>query len=187
VTIRGAERKLVLGGPTPGGGDRYARDPASGEVYAIKGDIYRDLESADSRLIERDLHEWKDVDVARAKVLGGGKARELTRGGAEGKKFWADPASAEQNDESAGNWMSKLDRLRPTEYVPAPPDSKEIVARIEYAGQDGEIGYLELVKGPPGSSGKPDYFIVTERTRLYGKVPASLAEQVEQDVGAVVK
>jgi hypothetical protein len=187
VTLRGAERKLVFGGPTPGGGDRYARDPASGEVYAVKGDIFRDLESPDSRLLERDLHEWKDAEVARARVLAGGKTRELARGGAEGKKFWADPATAEQNDETAGNWMSKLDRLRPTEYVASPPESKEAVARIEYAGPGGELGFLELVKGPPGSSGKPDYFLITERTRLYGKVPTTLAEQVEQDVGAVVK
>lgn len=187
VTIRGTERKLVFGGPTPGGSDRYARDPGSGEVYAVKGDIYRDLDAADSRLLERDLHEWKDADVVRARVLAGGKTRELTRGGAEGKKFWADPASADQNDETAGNWMSKLDRLRPTEYVASAPEAKEVVARIEYAGADGELGFLELVKGPPGSSGKPDYLLLTERTRLHGKVPTSLAEQVEQDVSAVVK
>ncbi|MCC6559198.1 MAG: DUF4340 domain-containing protein [Polyangiaceae bacterium] len=187
VTLRGAERKLVFGGPTPGGGDRYAKDPASGEVYAIKGDVYRDLDAADSRLLERDLHEWKDAEVTRAKILAGGKARELTRGGAEGKKFWADPASPDQNDETAGNWMSKLDRLRPTEYAAAAPSSSETVARVEYAGADGELGFLELVKGPPGSSGKPDYYLVTERTRLHGKVPATLGEQVEQDVGAVVK
>ena len=51
----------------------------------------------------------------------------------------------------------------------------------------GRLDHLELVKGPPGSSGKPDYYLVTERTRLLTKVPVSIAEQVEQDVGAVVK
>lgn len=187
VTVGGAERKLVIGGATPGGGDRYARDPASGEVYAIKGDIFRDLDQAESRLLERDLHEWKDNDVARARVIAGDKARELARGGAEGKKFWADPASADQADETAGNWMSKLDRLRPTEYVAAAPEPREVVVRVEYTGGAGDLGFLELVKGPPGANGKPDYFLVTERLRLHGKVPASVAEQVEQDVGAVVK
>lgn len=187
VKLRGGERKLVLGGATPGGADRYARDEATGEVYAIKGDIYRDLDTAESRLLERDLHEWKDVDLARARVIAGDKRRELARSGDEGKKFWADPASPEQNDETVGNWMTKLDRLRPTEYLAAAPEQKEVVVRIEYTGRSGDIGFAELVKGPPGASGKPDYFLVTERTRLYGKVPVGVAEQVEQDVGAVVK
>ncbi|WP_437751256.1 DUF4340 domain-containing protein [Sorangium sp. So ce1389] len=187
VKLRGAERKLVIGGATPGGADRYARDEGTGEVYAIKGDIYRDLDTAESRLFERDLHEWKDVDLTRARVIAGDKRRELTRSGDEGKKFWADPASPEQNDETVGNWMSKLDRLRPSEYMVAAPEPKEVVVRVEYTGRSGDIGFLELVKGAPGASGKPDYFLITERTRLYGKVPPSLAEQVEQDVGAVVK
>ncbi|WP_437963226.1 DUF4340 domain-containing protein [Sorangium sp. So ce260] len=187
VKLRGGERKLVVGGATPGGADRYARDEATGEVYAIKGDVYRDLETAESRLMERDLHEWKDVDLTKARVIAGDKRRELVRSGDEGKKFWADPGSPEQKDETVGNWMSKLDRLRPTEYVAAAPEQKELVVRVEYTGRSGDTGFAELVKGPPEASGKPDYFLVTERTRLYGKVPVGVAEQVEQDVGAVVK
>ncbi|MGK3993238.1 DUF4340 domain-containing protein [Sorangium sp. So ce1024] len=187
VTLRGAEKKLVIGGMTPGGADRYARDEATGEVYAIKGDVYRDLDTAESRLMERELHEWKDVDLARARVIAGDKRREVVRSGDEGKKFWADPESPDQNDETVANWMSKLDRLRPTEYTAAPPEQREVVVRVEYAGRSGDIGFLELVKGPPGESGKPDYFLVTERTRLHGKVPSGLAEQVEQDVDALVK
>ncbi len=42
-----------------------------------------------------------------------------------------------------------------------------------------------MVKSP-NPSGKPDYFIQTERTRLYGKVTQTLGEQVEQDVGSIV-
>src|SRR5262249_29631759 len=91
VTLKGSEKKLVIGGPTPGGSDRYVRDAATNEVFAIKGDVVRDLESADMRLVERDLHEWKDTDLQAAKVTAAGKARELVRGGTEGKKFWADP------------------------------------------------------------------------------------------------
>jgi hypothetical protein len=187
VTIRGAERQLIFGAATPGGGDRYAREPASGEVYAIKGDIFRDVDQAESRLLERDLHEWKDTEVRGARVVAGDKTRALVRGGADAKRHWADPAAAEQADETVGNWMSKLDRLRPTEFSAAPPEPREVVVRVEYTGAGGDLGFLELVKGAPGASGKPDYFLVTERIRLHGKVPVSLAEQVEQDVGSVVK
>lgn len=187
VVLRGTERKLVIGGPTPGGADRYVREAQSGEVFAIKGDVVRDLESADTRLTERDPHEWKDVDVAGAKVTAGDKSRELVRGGTESKRFWADPASPDQNDETAGNWMSKLDRLRPTEYATSAPEGASPVVRVEYRGTSGPLGFLELVKGPPGEKGKAEYFIRTERTRRHAKVTASLAEQVEQDVGSIVK
>lgn len=188
LTMKGGERKLVFGGATPGGGDRYAQDPVKKEVYAIKGDIFRDLDQAETRLLERDLHEWRDVDVRRARVTAGDKARELTRSsGGDGKKFWADPANASQADETAGNWMTKLDRLRPTEYATAAPEPREVVARVDYAGDGGEMGFVELVKGPPGAGGKPEYYLVTERLRLHGKVPATLAEQVEQDLGSIVK
>lgn len=187
VKYSGGERKLVFGAPTPGGGDRYARDPGTGEVYAIKGDIFRNLDSAETSLIERDLHEWKDADVASARITAAGKTRELVRGGTEGKRFWADPASADQNDETAGNWLSKVDRLRPTEYVELAQEGTEPVARVEYLGRGGVLGYLELVKATLGGSGKPEYFIRTERTRLYAKVPQQVAEQVEQDAGSILK
>jgi len=39
----------------------------------------------------------------------------------------------------------------------------------------------------PLENDKADYFITTERTRLHGKVVASLAQQVEQDIASVVR
>jgi hypothetical protein len=186
VTVRlaGAEKKLLVGGSTPGGGDRYVRLAGSGEVYVIKGEHIRSLESPDSLLIEREMHEWKDTEVTQARVEAGGKTRALVRGGPEGKRFWADPGSPETNDETLGNWMSKLDRLRPTEFAPAPLPGQQTLLRIEYVGKRG-LGHLELVKVPGGE--KPAYYVQTERTRLYGKVLANLAEQVEQDLPNIVK
>ena len=185
IKVGGAERKLLLGGATPGGGDRYIKDAASGEVYAVKGEPFRNLESAESLLMERDLHEWKDIDATEAKIIAGGKTRAIVRGGAEGKKFWADPARPNENDETLGNWTSKLDRLRPTEFVLEAPKG-ETVVRLEYTGGSKSLGFVEVIKAP-GASGKADYFLQTERTRLFGKVAAQLAEQLEQDTGSVVK
>jgi hypothetical protein len=189
VKIGPAERKLIFGSTTPGGGDRYARDPATGEVYAIKGEVFRNLDGAESSLLERSLHEWPDTEVGSATITAQGKTRNLVRGGEERKRFWADPATPDANDETAGNWMSKLERLRPSEYALTPPAGGEVVARIEFASAGGaKLGYLELIKAPPATpEGKPDYYIVTERTRLHAKVPAQAAEQVEQDVGSVLK
>jgi hypothetical protein len=184
VKLTGGEHKLSVGSATPGGGDRYVKDAASGEVYVLKGEPIRNLESADSLLIERELHEWKEADVAKARVEAGGKGRDLVRGGAEGKRFWADAASPDSNDETLGNWMSKLDRLRPTDFALTDPEGKEAVLRVEYTGKKA-LGWVEVVKTPGGD--KPAYYLRTERTRLYGKVPTPLAEQVEQDLGTIVK
>lgn len=188
VKLGGAERKLVMGGATPGGADRYARDPSSNEVYVVKGQVFRDVDSAESALMERELHEWKDAEVASAKIVAGGKSRTVVRGGPESKRFWADEEAKDTADETIANWMSKVDRLRPTEYPQTPPEPRETVVRIEYAAAGGgALGWLEVVRGPASDTGKPQYFVLTERTRLHGKVTGSVAEQVEQDVAAIVK
>jgi hypothetical protein len=186
VKVASAEHKLLLGGPTPGSGDRYVKDPSSGEVYAVRGEPFRTLESADTAMVERDLHEWKDIDVQIATLSAGSKSRSIVRGGSEGKRFWADASTPETNDETLGNWMSKLDRLRPVEFLAEPPTAKEVVFRIEYVGSK-PLGFVELVRTPAGENGKPTYLLQTERTRLYAKVPLPAAEQLEQDLGSAVK
>jgi len=188
VTIRGTEHKLVIGSTTPGGGDRYAKDPATGEVYVIDGDAIRDLDTAESRLIERDLHEWKETEVTTAEVKTGEKSRQIVRGGPEGKTFWADPATADQKDETLANWMAKLDRLRPTDYVMTEPPGKQAVVRVDYKTGSKTLGFMEIARAKAADpAGKPDYFVRTERTRLFAKVPAATAEQVEQDIASIVK
>jgi hypothetical protein len=188
VTIGGTERKLVLGGTTPGGGDRYVRDPASGEGYVIDGEAVRDLDTAETRLVERELHEWKEAEVTAATVSSGGKTRQLVRGGPDGKRFWADPAAADQRDETAGNWMTKVDRLKPTDYVLTGPEGKQDILRIEYAAGSRPLGWIELARVPAADpNAKPDYLVRTERTRFFAKVPAASAEQIEQDLGSIVK
>jgi hypothetical protein len=186
VTIGGAEHQLVIGGPTPGGSDRYVKDPSSGEVYAVTGDVFRDVESPDIRLLERELHDFKDAEIQRVHIAAGGKARDLVHGGAELKRIWADAASPEQNDETAGNWMAKLDRLRPLEYLTAPPEGKQPVVRVDFQGGS-PLGWMEVVKVPATSGGKSDYYVQTERTRLFAKVSSTLAEQVEQDLASIVR
>jgi hypothetical protein len=185
VQVGQAAQELIIGGATPGGSDRYAKDPVSGELYVIASELFRDLDNPESRLLERTLHAWKDNDVDRVRVTAGGKSRELVRGSAEQKRFWADAATPTQNDETAGNWMTKLDRLRPTEYAASPPKDPELVARVDFSGGSA-TGFLELVR-VAGTAEKPDYFIRTERTRRHAKVTRSLAEQVAEDLAAIVR
>lgn len=186
ITFASGPRTLEIGGTTPGGGDRYARDAATQKVYVVAGEVVRDFEWADSRLIERELHAFKTADVSKARISQGEKNRALVRGGDEKKGFWADPGSKETNDETAGNWMQRLDRLRPSEYRESLPEAKTLVVRVEYEGISGTLGFLELVK-VAHEGDKADYFIRSERTRLHGKVIESLAKQVEEDLGSILR
>jgi len=189
VVVGGAEKKLSVGGGTSGGGDRYARDDSTGELYAIEGDIIRDLEQADLKLVERDLHEWKDSEVGTAKIAAGDKTRDFVRGGAvEGKRFWAQATSPEQNDETAGNFMSKVDKLKPSEYAEQQPPGSALVLRIDYAAGSKPIGFLEILKVPAEGEGKkPTYWVRSERTRWFGKVVGAGGEQVEADLAGIVR
>jgi hypothetical protein len=187
VTIAGREHGLSVGDNAPGGSDSYVLDSGSGEAFVVKADFVRDLDMADSRLMERELHAWKDADAKSATVIAGGKKREIVRSGPETRRFWADPGNRDKADETVGNWIQKVDRLRPSEYVATTPDKLTTVVRIEYAGA-APLGFFELAKTPdPAQAGKFIYYLTSERTHLYAKAVPSLAEQVEQDLGSIVK
>lgn len=188
VKIAGQEHALVIGGATPGGADRYART-GSGEVYAVPGNMVQDLDYADSRLLERDLHGFAPDAVHRVRIDSSGKQRELLR--LEGKlEGWADIAAPEKQDETAGNWMTKLGRLHVLEYVeklkkPASPG--DTVVRVDYYDENRRpLGFLELIK-LAGEGGEAEYYAHTEHSRWYVKLLKSAAEPLEQDLSSVVK
>jgi Domain of unknown function (DUF4340) len=186
ITIGGKQQSLLIGGQTPGGTERYARS-AAGDVYAVSGEIVQGLLYAESRLPERELHEFKPEEATVVKVSKGGKTRALSRvaGKNEG---WADGATPTKLDETAGNWMTKLGRLHVQDWVEKPsaalgPDSN--VVSVAYFAGSKPIGTLDLLR-VPGEKGN-EYLAKTEYGRWYARVVTSVAEQVEQDVGSVVK
>jgi hypothetical protein len=186
ATIGGKEHRLAIGGPTPSGADRYVRDETSGYVYAAHGEFLRDLEAGETSLLERDLHDFQDPDIESLRVVAGGKTREVLRRGPPTKRIWADPGSPDKADETVSNWLSKVERLKPTEYVSDPPSPPERVLRIEYKVKGGDGLFLELAK-TPGDGAHHEYLIRSERTRLWTKAYAPWAEQVEQDLASVLK
>ena len=192
VKMNGKERTLVIGGTTPGGADRYARLD-NGEVYAIPGSIAQNLMFAESRLVERELHGFEQDEVSRARIVKGGDTREIVR--LEDKKDgWAQASSPAVLDETVGNWMTKLGRLRVMQYLESPEKAvapEDVVVRVEYFDKQNEVGFIELVKLPPqagkDAKPKPQYLVRTENTRWYAEVLASTAEQVEQDLASLFK
>lgn len=190
VTLGGTTHQLVLGGKTPGGGDVYARNLDSGEGYVLSGKISSPLGSAQTRLIERDLHGFSDDDVARVRISKGGVSRELVKQN-EQKGFWGDPNTPDTKDETASNWMSKLERLRVSEYLenPEPPVSpSDLVLRVDYLGQGNKVlGFIEVSHRPPrAGSEQGEYCARTEHTRWQVSILRSVGEQLEQDVGSVL-
>jgi hypothetical protein len=188
VTIDGKEQVLLLGGTTPGGNDRYAKYQNSGEVFAIPGDIAQSLLFGESRLPEREPHGFKNEDIARVRIQKAGKSRELLRV-KEKNDGWGDVATPGKQDETAGNWMTKLSRLRGSEFVekPATPLSPDkAIVRVEYFESGSKpVGFVELYKVPGEKAN--DYLIRTEWARWYVKVPAATGEQVETDLASVLK
>jgi len=149
----------------------------------MAGSIANDLQSADSRLIERDFHDFADEKLGKVVLEAGGKKREIVRQGDQ-KDFWARPDSADTKDETVSNWMSKIDRLRVTNYVEAPqnaPKPEDTVVRLEYLSDKGKsLGFLELVRQPPADpKDKTEYLARSERTRWYATVLRSSAEQID--------
>lgn len=187
VTVDGKEHALLIGGTTPGGSERYAKYQSSGEVFAISGDIAQSLMFGDSRLPEKDLHGFKNEEIERVRIQKGGKTRELVRV-KEKNDGWGDPATPSKQDETAGNWVTKLNRLRGSEFVekPATPlKPADAVVRVEYFDGGKAVGFVELYK-VPGEKGN-DYLARTEWDRWYVKVPSATAEQIETDVASVLK
>ena len=187
VSIDGKEHVLVIGGTTPGGSERYARYQNSGEVFAISGDIAQSLMFGDSRLPERDLHGFKNDEVSKVRLQKAGKSRELVRV-KDKNEGWGDPSAPTKQDETAGNWMSKLGRLRGSDFIEKPAKAlrpEDAIVRVEYFDSGKSIGFVELYK-LPGEKGN-DYLARTEWDRWYVKVPATTAEQIEQDLASVLK
>jgi hypothetical protein len=187
VTVDGKEHTLVIGGNTPGGSERYAKYQNNGEVFAISGDIVQSLMFGESRLPERELHGFKPEEVTKVRLQKGGKTRELVRV-KDKNEGWGDPATPTKQDETAGNWMSKLGRLRGSDFVEKPATAlnpEQALVRVEYFEGSRSLGFVELYKVP--SEKGSDYLARTEWERWYVKLPNSTAEQVENDVASVLK
>jgi hypothetical protein len=189
ITVGGEEHALDVGGSAPGDTDRYVRDTKTGSVFVVASEPIRDLEAGEHALVEGDLHEFPlDPDVDRVVVVQGDKRRTLVRRGAALKRFFADAASPETNDETATTWMAKIERLRALDFVLSePPGMSSPRLRIEYEKNKRVLGFLEVVRSTPLAGAEADVFIRTERTRLWAKANRQLGEQVLGDVASILR
>lgn len=185
VDVGGREHKVLVGSLTPGSDEYYIRDEATGLAYTFTAEQINRLKSADSRLMDRDLHGFKVDEIGEVRVAVGGKTRGLTRFEAKADA-WADKTSPTVQDETAGNFLTKLARLRPQTYLEQVADISAPIFRANYLDDKRkELGYIELFRAGQGPDKK--YYARTERTPWFSEVGRPTAEQLEQDVSAVVK
>ncbi len=227
----GKQYSLIVGERVFGGSDRYVLQADSGKGYVLShSEILRHIDGAETSLGLKDLHRFQeDADdqqppknpqepnaprpkkdrypgVQSILIEGDKNSRELVRADTtdpKGEKTlgWAGKDKPGQADLSLSNFLSQVDRLKPTEYDPAVAEaSLEKILTIKYQGGGGKVlGQFELfkknvvtpeIKTPGEGEGedkdkdgpKVDYYVKTELTRIPGKVSKMAAERVEQDI-----
>ncbi len=183
VTLGGQARELTLGGNAPGGGHSYVRTTA-GETFVVAGDLLRDLSSAESRLMQRELHEWDDDEVASVNITTASGNRALVRA-TDKKSAWASADAPGSKDESATNWMKKLGRLRVSKYVDQESVNASPAFKVTFKSEAGaELGFTE-VASHTAEDGELEYLVRSEQTRWWGTVVKSTGEQLVQDSSAI--
>lgn len=185
VTVGAKEHVLLVGATTPGTGKRYVRNVQTKEVYVVDGSPMRDMKSGAGRLSERSQHSWKNADVERATIIAGGNRRAVVRSGTAGRRFWANPDATDKPEETVGNWLSKVQRLRPIKYRDSLPAGASLVVRVEYATSKDTLGFLEVHSFQEGA--REAYAVKSEQLRMFAVVTSSVAKQVKSDLSSVVE
>lgn len=187
-----------LGGSAYGTGERYARATSGGPVYLFGAGVVSDLESAESRFMQRELHRFTAADIDKIRVETAGRTRTLLQRNRRtpAQAAWVDEAAPGQRNELYGNWLDRVAALRVTEFLPTgrEPGSELAggaggrqvtpVATLRYEADGREKGTLTLVRIE--TAGAPTYYARSEVTHGWVKVLGSVATQVEQDARPVV-
>lgn len=183
VTVAGAEHGLLVGASTAGSSTRYVRDLETKTVYVIDGSPVSDLKAGTARLAERNQHEWKWNEPDSITIAAGGKSKRVVRSGTEGRRFWADANSSDQNDETSGNWLTKLERLRPSSFLAALPEGATRIVRVDYRVGSDDKGFFELYVR---SDKENPFLLVTENLRLPATLSRASVGQLVDDLATVL-
>jgi hypothetical protein len=183
LDVAGTSHVFTVGERTPGGGDVYAQDKQSGAVYVLPGDLAKDVELADNRLMERDLlTPPDDKEVGKVVLSHGDKSRAVVHS-TESPSFWTDESTPQGKNETLTNWMKKFERLRATEYVEGEPPGIETLAVAKFSTLGGEdLGQIEFAKQTPAGEDRPRYLARTPQTRWWTVVLSSTASELAADL-----
>lgn len=186
IDVAGTPHTMILGGRTPGGGDVYAQDKQSGAVYVIGGDLAKDIELADNRLMERELLTTpEEKEVGKVVLSHGDKSRPVVHS-TEHPSSWTDEAAPADKNETLTNWMKKFERLRATGYVEGEPAGLEPLVVAKFSAQSGEaLGEVALAKQTLPGETQPRYLARSPQTRWWAVVLSSTGSELAADLPSV--
>jgi hypothetical protein len=172
-----------------GGGVMYVREPSTGKVYVIDSKALSPLTKADTRLANRTLFPGKSKDVTAVAVASEESALAFEHRNREDpeKQFWA-LADSDTRDDTAQAWLQKFFRLRSKGYVQAgaaPPDPLlRFSVRVQHVDEDPAL--VEVYSGTK-ADGEQGWYARSPHTRGLVELDPSLAEEIAQDVSAVLE
>lgn len=192
----GKKLALDVGGRTYGAGDRYARDTKKNETYLIDGRMLMDLQSAQYKFKQSELHDFELADVDEAVVSALGKQRKLLHRNRKVKEEarWVDAAEPDRRNELFGNWFQRVGRLKAKDYLGEGQEpgadlaieaqGVQPVLTLEYLLEGKAKDKVEFVRVDT-EQGK-FYYARSGTTRRWVTMYDSLAKQVEEDVPMIV-
>jgi hypothetical protein len=167
-----ASSPLGIGAP-------YLESEPDKHVYLLGSSILSDLDSASTRLIDRRLHNFKQLEFDSLVVRSQDKQRELVQSGVDPNQPLkvASKKSPGKPDDFARNWHDKVWHLIVTDVLgrgQAPSSGPPVVAfRVEYKQRGKSLGWIEVSLPRPGASGSPpEVYARTEHTAGWVKVHA---------------
>jgi hypothetical protein len=196
VTCGGKQIALDIGGRTYGSGDRYARVAKGKETYLLDGRMLGDLQSAQYKFMQGELHEFALSDVDEAVVSALGKQRKLLHRNRQVKEEarWVDAAAPDKRNELFGNWFERVARLKARAYLSEgaePGADLQIEAQgvrpvltLEYKLEGKPKDKLEIVRVDTEQGNF--YYARSGTTKRWVTLFDSLAKQVDEDVPMVV-
>ena len=194
LRLRCGERSasFQIGASAYGNGDRYVRGE-SGPAYLVARDRVQPLESAEHQLMQRALHTFEWSEVEGLTVSGWGAERTLLQRNRldPQRAEWVDVSAPDRRNELFGNWLQRYPRLRVQEYLG--PDQRpgadlddvseapEPLLRLAIRGEDGPLGEVEMQR-----VGRDAYYVRTETTRSWVRIPTSVASGFIEDARTVL-
>jgi hypothetical protein len=192
----GRTTDFEVGARAFGASQRYFRDTKTKTTYLFEEQLVSDLESANFKFMQSDLHAFAGDEVEELTISAQGAKKRLLHRDRKipDQALWVDASAPAKRNELYNNWFSRLARLRARLYLPdgADPGSDlkgqsggtEPVLTIDYKVADKPGGKLELVR--VDENGVGHYYARSETTRNWVTLFDSAAKEVEQDVGMVV-
>lgn len=188
IELSSGTHTFTVGSRTPGGSDVYVQDKQSQAVFVLNGATTRDVELAETRIMERELVASDAGPLVNTVVLShDGKTRSIVRS-KEHASFWTDESQPNEKNETLTNWMKKFERLRINSYPAEQPQDAQVLVTADFRGPDGKpLGKIELAQQMVAPEDKPRFLARGAQTRLWGVVLTSSGSELAQDLPSIME